>query len=739
MDEDDVDMVVAPAPPPPGAAPVVPFMTFHFPPTHPDLYDLGMGSRPLLRVAADDVFLAVTSALPWAPLPPSPAVPTHYVCQYHEVEGLLHGVLHMKEGLLLASSPFLRYDLPSTLCDVWNACVEAGDLDITKPILDLSVLSTKIHEAADRAGSDIRLKLTFARTGLLAAPPMSMAFTRRWMYNVFSRHFAEASDTPAQVEAFLFRLLAPRFSRDDRDTPNSRFTQVLESARTVMAQSSTLMQETLRLFDTNANNLGAPVAKYFTDILPPLVLVRFPVEGHVLAYVSDCHAFAFGSTGERHRAFVNLLPNALLHYKHLRIELDDGHSKSAVVVYTLLQKLAFAYTENTGPLEDDISILVTLDRRVQLVSQSRQAAFIDPDTASARVQWHIAESTRVKAAIKADLKAQASGTPSSFSSRTAGLNTDEFRSSCARVATLLLVPHPDANAVIQAIFHGGSRLLVLCFLNRVPIIAGYQIFVDISPFKNRLPSYLGWSLSSDNLGMIPSGKEGKRSSKGESKSLFLGNWAGTELQLLNMCKAWEATLKSTVFTALPESEWYLQDQHLRCLRKFGLRLFSAMRCAGSGIGSFGWVVDTGQELLDLRAESGANSADIQALVQWWFHAALHEAGQFFATQLRTDSNYALPLQNVFLPSTALCITMLPAKKAVHAQWDKFVNELPNTVSVILASNAHTVAPVAANSSINHSSVVSFLPSVAQGVFSRASTVLGVYYMLLWTCTSALSL
>jgi len=355
------------------------------------------------------------------------------------------------------------------------------------------------------------------------------------------------------------------------------------------------------------------------------------------------------------------------------------------------------------------------------VTAARRAAFIMPDTASARVQWHIAESTRVRAAVKADLKAQTTGTTAGFSSRAAGLNTDEFRASCARIATLLLVPHPDTNEVIQAILHSGSRLLVLCFLSRIPIIAGYSVFVDISPYKNRLPSYFGWSLSSDNLGVIPSGKEGMNVSKAETKHLLQGTWAGTEIQLLNMCKAWEATLKNATFTALPESQWYLQDQHLRCLRKFGLRLFSAMRCAGSGVGSFSWVVDTGQELLDMRADSGSNAADIQLLVQWWFHAALQEAGRHFATQLRIDSNYALPLQNVFLPSTALCISMLPAKKEVHVQWDKFVNGLPNTVAGILASQAVAAPSVATNVSINHSSVVSFLPAptVAQGVFTQS--------------------
>jgi hypothetical protein len=715
-EEDEVEVDVAAAPAVPAGAPVIPFMTFHFPPTHPDVYDVNMGSRPMLRVSADDIFLAVSAALPWVPLPPAPAAPTHYVCQYHEVECLLHSVFSMGSEPLLGSCPFLRYDLPSALCGVWDACVDIGGLDISRPINDLSALAAQLYRAALRAGNDPRLSLTFDKVGLLAAPPVTLAFARRWMYSIFSRHFADSTSDPCRVEAFLLRLLTPRFLRVDRDTPNSRFSQVLESSRVVMSQSSVLMTQTLDLEITNADNYGAPVARYWSDLLPPLVLTKYPTEGHVLAFVSDCHNYAYGPALDKHRAFVNLLPNALLHYEHLRNELDDKQTRSAGVVYVLLQRLADAYMESSGPLEDDPSILTLLDRRVQLIAPSRMAAHIDPDTASARVQWHVAESTRVRAAVKADLKSQATGTPSGFSSRAVGLNTEEFRTSCARIATLLLVPHPKDNAVIQAILRGGSRLLVLCFLGRVPPIAGYPIFVDISPFKSRLPSYLGWSLSSDNMGVIPSGKEGKSVSEAEAKLLFLGNWAGPELQILNMCKAWEATLKNAGFVGLPESDWYLQDQHLRCLRKFGLRVFSAMHCAGTGIGSFGWVVDTGQEILDMRAESGANAADIQALVQWWFHAALKEAGLFFSTQLRADSNFALPIQNIFLPASALCISMLPAKRAVHLQWDKFVNELPNTVAGLMSG--HSVAsgvPINATApSASHSSVVSYRTAPIQG-------------------------
>jgi hypothetical protein len=694
------------------AAIIAPFLRFQHPPLHPDVYDLAMGPVPLLRVAPDDIFLAYARALPWTAVPPLPTIPTHFTCPYFEVEALFHGIFRMEEPLLLDSCPLLRYDLPSAFCALWDACVEQGDLDVSNPVHETTVLVADLSSAASRAGSDPRLTLTLAKTHALAPIPPGLPVGRRWMFSMLSRHFSESTTDPCRTEAYLFRIISPRFTHAERNAPNSRFSQMLESARLFMEQSSIMMAQTLALVAANIDNLGAPVARYWSSLTPPLMLAQYPGEGHILAYVNDCHMFAFGSSTETHRAFTNLLPTALVHCDSLQAEFDDGLFKSPAQIYTLMQRLADAYMETPCPIETDPSLISMIDRRIEVSAPSRMAAHIDPNTATARVQWHLSESLRVKAATKADLKAQASGTPFSCTSRTAGLNTVEFRATSTQVSTLVLVPHPESNAIIQAVIQGESRLIVLCLMGRVTPVAGYSVFTDLSPFKSGFPMYFGWSMSTDDSGVVPEGKEGRSVSDEASKLILLGAWAGAKLQLLNLFKAWEAMLRNAVFTGLPESAWFLQDQLLRCFRKFGLRLFSSLRCAGNGIGSFSWVVDVGQELLDMRNESGTNPADVEELVQWWFHSALKEAGEYYASQRRVDSNFAQPLLNVFLPTTALCLRMLPAKKSQHTQWDKFLTELPHTVAGIVSAQAAQSVSICGNTtaSAQRSAVVTFLPA-----------------------------
>jgi hypothetical protein len=125
----------------------------------------------------------------------------------------------------------------------------------------------------------------------------------------------------------------------------------------------------------------------------------------------------------------------------------------------------------------------------------------------------------------------------------------------------------------------------------------------------------------------------------------------------------------------------------------------------------------------MRNESGTNPADVEELVQWWFYTALKEAGEYFASQRRVDSNFGQPLLNVFLPATALCIRMLPAKRNQHTQWDRFLTELPHTVAGIISAQAALSGSVGnTTASAQRSAVVTFLPA--------GSAPSGDYYLII---------
>ena len=87
----------------------------------------------------------------------------------------------------------------------------------------------------------------------------------------------------------------------------------------------------------------------------------------------------------------------------------------------------------------------------------------------------------------------------------------------------------------------------------------------------------------------------------------------------------------------------------------------------------------GIELLDSRDSRSCLPREVDQTVQWWFKAALGEAGRRFAADLKPDSAFAKPLRNVFLLKNGRgCISKLQKRLAEWSRFGDMQEEMPMT-------------------------------------------------------------
>jgi hypothetical protein len=157
-----------------------------------------------------------------------------------------------------------------------------------------------------------------------------------------------------------------------------------------------------------------------------------------------------------------------------------------------------------------------------------------------------------------------------------------------------------------------------------------------------------------------------------------GEWAS--MDLANNCKAWEQATRNK--TAVMDADPHFNPQLLRTMALRGRRLFSAIKRDGGDeatTGSFAWVVKQGIELLDSRDSRSCLPLEVDQTVQWWFKAALEEAGLRFASDLKPDSDFAKPLRNVFLLKNGRgCITKLHKRLEEWNRFGDMQEEMPRT-------------------------------------------------------------
>jgi len=162
------------------------------------------------------------------------------------------------------------------------------------------------------------------------------------------------------------------------------------------------------------------------------------------------------------------------------------------------------------------------------------------------------------------------------------------------------------------------------------------------------------------------------------EAVLKGAWE-SQLLLLDLCKRFEQLIRGRVHMGLRPSERYSDYQQLRCMRKFGSRLFSAIGRLGEGKGSFMWFVDQIEPLMDMMVDETCAEDDMEKIIAWWVHTALKEAGNSYAMAISSESDFCELIENTFLSPDADCIEMLEEKKNTVLKFHRLKADLPATM------------------------------------------------------------
>jgi hypothetical protein len=680
---------IVPVMPPPVAPPSIFFFVGDAPHWLPI-----MGSDPRVYTPADSVFAAVSPCLLWVASPPAPAAPTHLTCAFSDLEGLLHSCLHANEPALLNSAPTLRYTLPSKLSAVWDALVEQGFFDITRPRVHMAVLAAELLSAAEVASDDARLELALAETRYVELRAGAIRVASDWSDTILSSHLQLEGDESLRLEGLLMRSVAPRFlagtdAVPGRYSPSSSLRKTMEVARAHVAANPMLAGD-LRLVQACLYLLALPTSQFWKEMLLPPQLTRFPVgpQANLLAIVQT-RSLVFGSVDDRKWALAGRLKEALMHFPNLSEVLVEKGFQPPLQLVALLEQLSTSLLPGADYLS--VSSWGMLEPLVAATTPDRLAAGLCPDSAASRVQFHCAATIREAATAKLQVKEAVSGGTSG--ARYSGTKAVEFKAACLLLVPLLADPGSSYLPIYQTVVQSGNRLLFMYLMGLVETVPGQEVMTSLSVFKGYMPDYLGWCLAVDNLGGLPERGRSKRVEDDTLKALWAGDFSGA-LNLQNLAKTWEQALAGRSYQSLAAGELYGTTLDLKALLKFGARLMSGIRRHGNGMGSFTWVVQTAIDLLDSKPSATCDPADIDELVRWWVDAALAEAGRLFASELRKDADFSVPLLDVFLPSGASCIVTLVERQESHVSFDRWATTMPNTLRHILPANTTLISPSA---------------------------------------------
>jgi hypothetical protein len=676
---------VLPLPPPPQA-----FLTFADSPAPHDRWVPSMLADPLLEVAADDAFPALFQCWKWTAHPPPPAAPTHLRCPYSWVHLLLHSCLSSEEDALL-DSPFLtRYDLPSKLAAIWLTL--SPHVDQNSPFTSIAVAWKACLEAAFTCPASDELKLLLVDTAFSQAAPAAGPLASRWPVLMTSREVNQQPQVSLFSESWLLWRCKRRFTNAARSEPANPLFVLFESARAYVLEHSPLMAPFLTLDAANIPNISGPVASHMALWTLPVEMIRFPPTAFAeLMDASRVHDYLFEGQDARQTAFVDRLTDVLAHFPELHsvLLLNEGQADFSARRQRL-QQLVTAYFSSSQDAFS-IPILHSLEARIQDVNAQMALEADPPLTPTACVLYHCAHLERLKRADK-DLS-KASAAPSS-ASKLVGVQTHEFRESSAALLALIAGGMADPNAVFQLTFKLHSKLLILQLLNLCTGVSGFPIFASLSPYKNHFAAYISWAFSTDDAGSTARKSKGRVLPDSVLTAITKGHWC-RQLDLYNTCKVWEQMMVGREFQAVPEASWYMNSLHLQVMLKLGARLFNAIKRSGGDrhvTGSFAWVMKQGIDLLQDRTAHTCPPVEIDEMVAWWFRAALTEAGAAFADETKSDTDFSLPLQDVFLYDNGRgCITQLQTKLASMGRWENLADDLPHTIGRLMQSSEDTPA------------------------------------------------
>ena len=706
----------------PGAPPPAPpIFRFVGGPAPHDTWVIGMPAVPELEVLIDEPFAAWARGWVWTPHPAAPAQPTHLRCPYKFVEAVLHGCQRSEDDALLESGSFSRYDRPSQLSEVLLALTETGKLLMTTPLHDMRLILMACLGAAKNSRNDPRLMLTLAKTAQVQPAPANALLASRWPLLVKTRHLAPSASNNLINEMLMYWRCPERFTQAARVLGTSAFAILFESSRVRVETETPPLAAYLVVaaanFDTISENVGEELASL--EVQPELI--KFPLTlATVIKDIKWSHQYCLGLTPSvRQSAFVIRLPDMLIHFHECCSVFTDNSGVTSFGLRPFVQQLVQAHF---SAAQDPFSVETfrELETRVAAVNQQMRLDASPPTSIAGVVLWHERYLTRLATAVK--LEQRQNSTSVNSSSRVAGVQSQEFKciAPIIEAAAAATVSPARNEQTTQTVMRSECKILIMFMWELVGGVAGFQVFNTLSLCRGHLDSYLGWCLSVDSTGHVPYCARGKVVPQWAVKATAKGRWFPADgLNLYNLCKAWEQMIAHRQWSEIPVEDWFLDNHVNRVFQKFGNRYFEGIGRSGVGRGSFLWVCDQGIELLDSKHARSCSPKEVTDLVQWWFRAALTEAGDAFADATRQDTDFSKPLRNEFLTDTGTgCISKLALRLKSLDKWEEFAENMPETVASLLSSAAvHNggAAHISVGSpSLGHDPVVDFLrPSKRQ--------------------------
>ena len=685
---------VVPAPVPPALpVPAATTSIFSFvgaPAGAGDIWQPHMGTNPLVQVDATEDYHWLTQYVGWSPFPAAPAAPTHYHCHFSDLE-ILHGCQNTVDDLVLASSPFLRYTVLSQLSAVWDTVKPL--MDTTMQYFEDTLFARAVHDAS-QASTDSRLSLVSTMTLPVEPTPIGAAIASRWTVSVTTQDLVPAPGSSLFSEGTFLARLQDRFTHAGRSSATGTFAIMMEGARLHVVHTRPEMAPILRVhvscFNLDpanyVNHIGPIVGKFWKGMVLPIQLVRLKTStASIIEDHSIDKAYILGDDSVRKGAFSDKLESTLLHYPGLSKVLLDSCTRSASSRISLYTNLARKY------LPDDydvytIDAMDLLEPLVLAVNVDMSVSVLLPDNSPQRVIFHIEHKDRLKLALKADAKDSKSAGGAS-SNRSEGVKTVEYQRAVPDLEAALGGHHPSSNGIQQIAMHSSSKLLYMYFAELCGGVPGFQLFSQMSSHRGRPGSYIGWLFSADDNGIVDTIAIDKCVSHLVDKATYCGDWY-LGIGLYDLACTWDAMLHGEVYVAIPVEHWFEDEAKVRIMRKYGMRYFQGIGRCGVGQGSFGWVVDQGLELLENRKSYNCEPEDVLAHVQWWFQAALLEAGSDFRQQVRPDTDFSQPLADAFLQHNKPdgCVQQFIERKNSLSAWKSWAKCMKHTVKRLLNSD-----------------------------------------------------
>ena len=365
------------------------------------------------------------------------------------------------------------------------------------------------------------------------------------------------------------------------------------------ATRSLIESEALALSNASAQKLAPKkscvefvvraVGKRWRMIEFPTEFMSLPVgQEDCLEFWETLCAFSFGSNSQRKTALSTLHLSVPESYTHLSTMLTDNCHRQPSERLEFYYLAVEMYMPGHNPLS--LSTMETLDSLVALLELKRLSEGKINSLVPDNIKFHKDDMDRLHNAIKQDAKGSET-LSGSRANKAQAINTIHFSEAINQLSAVLdSGSKVDIHNLYETAFQSGEKVIILYLVKRLSKIHGVPVIMRLTQYRESPPEFLAWAISPDDQGVTPPHAVGKNLHNNQVDAILKGSWE-SKLLLLDLCKRFEQQLCGRVHGGYRPSERYTNYQQVRCVRKFGSRLFTAIGRAGVGKRSFMWFVD----------------------------------------------------------------------------------------------------------------------------------------------------